>query len=131
MEPFTFLSFARNSPRIFTKAQSTNRTPRLIRHVSIKLIDMPTQRVKQTRREKEGGRERRLADLSGIGAAMLRDFELLGIRSVEQLAKADGQKLYDRLRRVTGTRQDPCVLDTFVCAVAQAQDPKLPKAQRN
>jgi len=51
--------------------------------------------------------DRSLADLSGIGRAMLKDFELLGIRSIEQPAKADGKKLYDRLCRITGTRQDP------------------------
>src|SRR5689334_22621498 len=75
--------------------------------------------------------ERRLSDLSGIGKAMLRDFEKLGIRSVKQLAAADGQKLYEKLCRLTGVRQDPCVLDTFNCAVAQARDPALPKEQRN
>jgi hypothetical protein len=32
---------------------------------------------------------------------------------------------------LTGTRQDPCVLDGFRCAVAQARDPHLPAAQRN
>ena len=62
---------------------------------------------------------------------MLLDFELLGIRSVGQLAKSDGQKLYDQLCRKTKSKQDPCVLDTFVCAVAQARDPRLPAAQRN
>jgi hypothetical protein len=30
-----------------------------------------------------------------------------------------------------GARQDPCVLDTFRCAVAQAQDPLLRPEQRN
>ena len=74
---------------------------------------------------------RQLTDLAEIGKAMQRDFDQLGIHNVEQLAKADGQKLYDRLCKLTGTRQDPCVLDTFMCAVAQARDPKLPKAQRN
>ena len=62
---------------------------------------------------------------------MLRDFELLGIDSVAQLARADGDKLYAKLCRLTGVRQDPCVLDTFRCAVAQARDRKLPKAQCN
>jgi hypothetical protein len=28
-------------------------------------------------------------------------------------------------------RQDPCVEDTFVCAVAQARDPELSSEQRN
>ena len=55
--------------------------------------------------------ERELKDLISIGPAMLRDFELLGIRSVGQLAKQ---------------HQDICVLDTFEAAVAQAKNPRLP-----
>lgn len=73
---------------------------------------------------------RRLKDLSSIGPAMLRDFEKLGVRSVPQLAKQDPLALYRKLERLTGHRQDPCVLDTFTCAVAQAKDPRLPAAQK-
>lgn len=73
---------------------------------------------------------RELRDLSGIGPAMLKDFEMLGVKSVAHLAKQNPQKLYDRLCELTGQRQDPCVLDTFVCAVAQAKDPDLPLEQR-
>ena len=62
---------------------------------------------------------------------MMKDFEALGIRSVEQLARQNPKKLYDKLCDITGTRQDPCVLDTFTCAVAQARDPNLPDEQRN
>ena len=74
---------------------------------------------------------RRLSDLSGIGKKMLEDFDKLGINNIEQLKKQDGRKLYDRLSRLTGTRQDPCVEDTFVCAVAQARNPNLPPEQKN
>lgn len=74
---------------------------------------------------------RQLRDLAGVGKAMLGDFEMLGIQSVDQLAKQDGLKLYRRLEKLTGTRQDPCVLDVFRCAVAQAVDPQLPVDQRN
>src|SRR5579859_1347169 len=71
-------------------------------------------------------KERQLKDLISIGPAMLRDFELLGIRSVAQLAKQDPKKLYDKLGRVARQHQDICVLDTFEAAVAQAKDPRLP-----
>jgi hypothetical protein len=74
---------------------------------------------------------RKLKDLAGIGPAMLKDFQLLGIKNVDQLKKKDGKRLYAQLCRLTGTRQDPCVEDTLVCAVAQARNPNLPKAQRN
>jgi hypothetical protein len=70
--------------------------------------------------------QRQLQDLISIGPAMLRDFQLLGVRSVSQLAKQDPRKLYSRLERLTGTHQDPCVLDTFQAAVAQARNPRLP-----
>jgi nucleotidyltransferase/DNA polymerase involved in DNA repair len=70
--------------------------------------------------------ERQLSDLISIGPAMLRDFELLGIRSVAQLAKQNPQKLYERLGRVAGQHQDICVLDVFEAAVAQARNPRLP-----
>lgn len=72
-----------------------------------------------------GGSTRRLEDLISIGPAMLRDFELLGIRSPAQLARQNPQRMYRKLERATGHRQDPCVLDTFCAAVAQAKNPRL------
>lgn len=72
---------------------------------------------------------RQLADLISIGPAMLRDFEMLGIRTVAQLAKQDPQRMYARLSRATGQSQDPCVLDVFSAAVAQARNPRLPAEQ--
>jgi len=73
---------------------------------------------------------RKLCELAGVGKAVLKDFEALGIRNVDQLKKQDGRRLYARLCEVTGTKQDPCVEDTLVCAVAQARDPNLPAEQR-
>jgi Pathogenicity locus len=69
---------------------------------------------------------RHLADLISVGPAMLRDFEMLGIRSVAQLAKQNPRSMYQKLQRLLGQRQDPCVLDTFHAAVAQARNPRLP-----
>src|SRR6266702_2593283 len=73
-----------------------------------------------------GGTARQLGDLISIGPAMLRDFELLGIRSVAQLARQNPQRMYERLNRLSGKQQDPCVLDTFRAAVARARNPRLP-----
>ncbi len=78
---------------------------------------------------KPGG-PRRLRDLEGAGPATLRDFEELGVRNVDQLAKHDPLRLYAKLCRLKGVRLDPCCLDTLTCAVAQARDPNLPAAQR-
>lgn len=70
--------------------------------------------------------ERRLRDLVSVGPAMQRDFAMLGIHTVAELAKQEPDDLYRKLCRKTGQRQDPCVLDTFRAAVAQARDPRLP-----
>jgi len=73
---------------------------------------------------------RQLHDLSGIGPAMLRDFDLLGIRTVNDLARRRPEAMYEQLVARRGP-QDICVLDVFRCAVAQAKNPRLPAAQRN
>jgi hypothetical protein len=75
--------------------------------------------------------QRRLEDLVSIGPAMLRDFDLLGIRSVAQLARQNPEKLYERLCAKTGQSVDICCLDVFSAAVAQARNPRLPGEQCN
>jgi len=62
-----------------------------------------------------------LSRLRNIGKAMRRDFELLGIQSVKQLAKCDADKLYAKIQTLTGTRHDPCVWDTYAAAIHQAK----------
>ncbi|HKD79782.1 MAG TPA: helix-hairpin-helix domain-containing protein [Candidatus Angelobacter sp.] len=73
--------------------------------------------------------QRELKDLISVGPAMLRDFELLGIRSVKQLAHQDPAKLYRKLCRLTCQHIDICCQDVFAAAVAQARDPLLPPEQ--
>lgn len=82
-------------------------------------------------RRKGTPKSRQLKDLAGIGPRMLADFENLGISSVEELRQQNPQQLYERLSALKGVREDPCVLDTFTCAVAQARDPHLPADQCN
>jgi nucleotidyltransferase/DNA polymerase involved in DNA repair len=74
-------------------------------------------------------KDRQLKDLVSIGPAMLRDFELLGIRSVKQLACQNPARLYQKLCRITGQRVDICCQDVFSAAVAQARNPLLPAEQ--
>jgi hypothetical protein len=74
--------------------------------------------------------KRELKDLVSVGPAILKDFQMLGVKSVAQLSRQEPRELYERLCGLTGQRQDPCVLDTFSAAVAQARDPELPPAQR-
>jgi hypothetical protein len=73
--------------------------------------------------------ERQLRDLVSVGPAMLRDFKLLGIHTVGQLARRNPEKLYEKLCDVTGQPQDICCLDVFRAAVAQAKNPLLPTEQ--
>ena len=72
---------------------------------------------------------RKLQDLISVGPAMLRDFELLGIRDVPTLARQNPHQMYKRLCDLTGQKHDICCLDVFQAAVAQARNPLLPPEQ--
>ena len=72
---------------------------------------------------------KRLTDLISVGPAMLRDFEILGVRSVAQLAQRNPERLYEKLCRVAPQHQDICCLDVFRSAVAQARNLRLPAEQ--
>ena len=74
---------------------------------------------------------RELSDLRSVGAATLRDFELLGICSVTQVARRDPEELYKQLHARTSQRQDVCCLDVLRAAVAQARNPNLPAEKCN
>jgi len=56
----------------------------------------------------------KLTDLPNVGPAMARDLALIGIRGPDQLRDRDPWELYELLCARTRTRQDPCVLDTFM-----------------
>jgi hypothetical protein len=58
-----------------------------------------------------------LEDLPNVGKAVAADLRLIGIRTPRALAGRDPYALYAALNRKTGTRHDPCVLDTFIAAV--------------
>jgi hypothetical protein len=62
--------------------------------------------------------------LEHVGPATVRDLELLGVRRLEQLARRDPEALYERLSKLTGRRQDPCVLDVFSMLVSRARGEK-------
>jgi hypothetical protein len=74
--------------------------------------------------ERNGARD--LIDLISVGPATVRDLHALGVRSVAQLARTKPELLYSRLSRLHGRRADPCCLDVFCAAVAQARNSKLP-----
>jgi hypothetical protein len=59
----------------------------------------------------------RLEQIPNIGRAMAEDFRLMGIHKPLDLRGRDAFELYQRLSRLTGQHQDPCVLDTFMAAI--------------
>ncbi len=60
---------------------------------------------------------RRFSDIPNIGPAMIRDFQRLGLRTPADLKKKDTLALYKKMCRISGSRQDPCVLDTYMAAI--------------
>jgi hypothetical protein len=70
---------------------------------------------------------RRLEDLPNVGPAAAGDLRLLGIGAPRELRGRDPLALYHALCRASGTRQDPCVLDTLIAVVRFAEGgPALP-----
>ena len=59
---------------------------------------------------------RTLEQLPNIGPALAAELRRLGIHRPDELQSRDPFQLYQALCRVTGKRQDPCVLDTFMAA---------------
>jgi nucleotidyltransferase/DNA polymerase involved in DNA repair len=77
-------------------------------------------------REPAAPSSRELCDLISVGPATVRALHSLGVHSVAQLARSKPDALYKKLCRLRGRHEDPCCLDTFAAAVAQARDPKVP-----
>jgi hypothetical protein len=65
-----------------------------------------------------------LQSVPGIGPSLARDLRALGVRRIADLARRDPERLYERLSRLSGGRQDPCVLYAFRCAVYFARTPR-------
>ena len=57
-----------------------------------------------------------LEQLPNIGPAIAADLRRLGVMQPRELASRDAFALYRALCELTGKRQDPCVLDTFLAA---------------
>lgn len=57
-----------------------------------------------------------LEQLPNIGPSLAADLRSVGVQQPLDLATRDALDLYQALCQVTGKRQDPCVLDTFIAA---------------
>lgn len=62
-----------------------------------------------------------LLTLMNVGKATLKDFNVLGIGSIEELSKQNADDLYLKLQKTTGKRHDPCVWDVFAAAIHEAK----------
>ena len=60
---------------------------------------------------------KKFTDIPNIGPAMVRDFHTLGLKMPNDLKKKDPFTLYESICRISGARQDPCVLDTYMAAI--------------
>jgi hypothetical protein len=69
----------------------------------------------------------RFEQIPNVGPRIADDFRRLRIAHPHQLAGQDPYALYDRLNVLTGARNDPCVLDTFIAAIRYMEGaPKKP-----
>ena len=58
-----------------------------------------------------------LEAIPNVGVSIARDLRSIGIKHPRDLIGRNPYSLYRALCDRTGTRQDPCVLDTFISAV--------------
>ncbi len=58
--------------------------------------------------------------IPGVGPSIAKDLYDIGIRSVGDLKYKSPERLYEKSNTLVGTRQDPCLLYVFRCAVYYA-----------
>jgi hypothetical protein len=61
-----------------------------------------------------------LLALANVGPAVARYLERVGITQTGQLAGRDAIEIYEEMCAASGRRLDPCLLDTVMSAVEQA-----------
>ncbi len=77
---------------------------------------LPPPKALPPRKARSAAECQRLEQLPNIGPSIAGDLRLMGIHHPQELAGRDPLQLYQRLSQLTGRRQDPCVLDTFMAA---------------
>jgi len=63
-----------------------------------------------------------LIQMPNIGPAVARELERLGVTRQDDLRGREGEQLFAELCALDGRDHDPCLLDTFVAAVAYVND---------
>ena len=62
-----------------------------------------------------------LLELANVGPAVARYLERVGITQTRQLAGRDAIEIYEEMCAASARRLDPCLLDTVMSAVEQAE----------
>jgi len=60
---------------------------------------------------------KRFQDIPNIRPAVERDFRLLGLKEPKALKNKNPSELYKEMCKISGVRQDSCVLDTYMAAI--------------
>jgi hypothetical protein len=79
-------------------------------------LTSPPSRPLPPRKARVAAECEQLEQLPNIGPSIAADLRRIGIAHPQELAAQDALQLYRRLGELTGRRQDPCVLDTFMAA---------------
>ena len=79
-------------------------------------FERPAARVMKAPKAVSAADCRALEQLPNIGPSLAADLRLIGIHTPADLRGHDAFVLYQKLCAATGSRQDPCVLDTFMAA---------------
>ena len=87
-----------------------------------KPVSGTTSKVAARPKGTRSGVEPAMKNLANVGPAAIKDFEVLKITTLADLATRDAYVLYNELCRLTTTRHDPCVIDVLLSAVEQARD---------
>lgn len=77
----------------------------------------PPPRALKPRKARHAAECELLEQLPNIGPSLAEDLRSIGVLSPQQLPQQDAYALYQALCRLSGKRQDPCVLDTFIAAI--------------
>jgi nucleotidyltransferase/DNA polymerase involved in DNA repair len=70
---------------------------------------------------KKSSAKHELRSLMNVGPATQEDLFLLGITTIEQLARANPDELYERLQKITEKQHDPCVWNIFAAIIHEAK----------
>lgn len=60
---------------------------------------------------------KKFTDIPNVGKAVAQKLIMLNLKSPQDLKTKDAFVLYTKLNKLTGVRQDPCLLDTLIAAV--------------